>query len=106
MLSLSSASLSLVHGMKVPAGMMRAPVVDMKAEIVLADKAVEAKIMAVVEAEPSRTKSAAMCSQMAAANLARIRLDEEDGGSNISGPPLTAASGLGWDESTEPKNRE
>merc|ERR1719407_314468 len=106
MLSLSSASLSLVHGMKVPAGMMRAPVVDMKAEIVLADKAVESKIMAVVDAEPGRTKSAAMCSQMASVALDRIKGEEEDGGCAPAGPPFTNPSGLGWDLSTEPKNRE
>merc|ERR1719407_92410 len=106
MLSLSSASLSLVHGMKVPAGMMRAPVVDMKAEIVLADKAVESKIMAVVDAEPGRTKSAAMCSQMASVALDRIKGEEEDGGCAPAGPPFTNPSGIGWDTSTEPKNKE
>merc|ERR1719160_1129949 len=78
----------------------------MKSEIVLADKEVEGKIMAVVNADPAKTKSAAMCSQMSAANLARIRLDEEDGGCNPVGPPLTQATGLGWDVSTEPKNQE
>merc|ERR1719420_2291056 len=62
--------------------------------------------MAVVDAEPGKTKSAAMCSQMASANLVRIRMDEEDGGSNIFGPPFTQATGLGWDTSTEPKNME
>jgi len=71
---------------------------------VLADKDVEAKIMAVVDAEPGKTKSAAMCSQMAAANLVRIRGEEEDGGCNPVGPPFTQATGLGWDTSTEPKN--
>ena len=74
-------------------------------EIVLADKEVEAKIMAVVNAEPGKTKSAAMCSQMASENLRRIRMDEEEGGSSPFGPPLTQPSGLGWDESTEPKNQ-
>merc|ERR1719486_1595177 len=80
--------------------------VVMKGDIVLADKEVEAKIMAVVNAEPGKTKSAAMCSQMAAANLDRIRQDEDDGGCNPLGPPFTPVSGLGWDTSTEPKNRE
>jgi hypothetical protein len=80
--------------------------VAMKSEIVLADKEVEAKIMAVVDAEPAKTKSAAMCSQMAAANLNRIRGEEEDGGSNPVGPPFTSPTGLGWDTSTEPKNVE
>ena len=80
--------------------------VNMKAEIVLADKEVEAKIMAVVNAEPGKTKGAAMCSQMAAANLERIRMDDEDGGCDSFGPPFTQATGLGWDVSTEPKNRE
>merc|ERR1719353_532695 len=103
MLSLSSPSmLSLVNGLA-PINMPRA-VVDMKSEIVLADKDVEAKIMSVVNAEPTKTKSAAMCSQMAAENLKRIRADEEDGGSNPTGPPFTPATGLGWDVSTEPKN--
>merc|ERR1719353_629083 len=105
MLSLSSPSmLSLVNGLA-PINMPRA-VVDMKSEIVLADKDVEAKIMSVVNAEPAKTKSAAMCSQMAAENLKRIRADEEDGGSNPTGPPFTPATGLGWDVSTEPKNVE
>ena len=77
-----------------------------KAEIVLADKDVEAAIMSVVNAEPAKTKSAAMCSQMSAANLNRIRAEEEDGGCNPVGPPFTQPSGLGWDVSTEPKNQE
>jgi len=105
MLALSSASLSLVGSahVNVPA---RANVVMKKgSEIVLADKEVEAKIMAVVNAEPGKTKSAAMCSQMASENLRRIRMDEEEGGSSPFGPPLTQPSGLGWDESTEPKNQ-
>jgi hypothetical protein len=83
-----------------------APTIQMKSdEIVLADKEVQAKIMAVVNAEPAKTKAAAMCSQIAAANLDRIRLEEEDGGSNPFGPPFTMATGLGWDVSTEPKNK-
>jgi hypothetical protein len=108
MLSVVSASLSLLHG--------SAPVVHMPArasgvvvmkgsEIVLADKAVEEKIMAVVNAEPGKTKSAAMCSQMAAANLDRIKMEDEDGGCNPFGPPFTTSTGLGWDVSTEPKNQ-
>eukprot|EP00966_Prymnesium_polylepis_P108248 2505724-Prymnesium_polylepis.1 len=52
----------------------------MKLEVVLADKDVEARINAVVAAEAPKTRSAAMCSQMAAANLDRIRGQEEDGG--------------------------
>merc|ERR1719407_309077 len=47
-----------------------------------------------------------MCSQMAAANIVRIRMEEEEGGMNPLGPPLTMATGLGWDVSTEPKNME
>jgi hypothetical protein len=107
MLALPTASLSLVHGMPIQNVGFRAPVVSMaKSEIVLADKSLEGKIMAVVDAEAPRTKSAAMCSQMAAANIERIRLEEEDGGMNPFGPPLTMATGLGWDVSTEPKNKE
>ena len=94
---------SLATGMKVinPA---RAPTVAMKADIVLADKDLEAKIMKVVSAEPAKTKSAALCSQMAAANLERIRMDDADGGCAPNGPPFTEPTGLGWDVSTEPKN--
>jgi hypothetical protein len=104
MLALSSPfSLSLVNGLA-PVNMPRAAVNMKGSEIVLADKEVEGKIMAIVNAEPAKTKSAAMCSQMAAANLNRIRLDEEDGGCNPIGPPFTQVSGLGWDTSTEPKN--
>merc|ERR1711933_650063 len=98
----SSLSCSLNMGTKLAPPSRGA--VNMKAEIVLADKEVEAKIMAVVAAEPGKTKSAAMCSQMAAANLVRIRGEEEDGGCNPVGPPFTQATGLGWDTSTEPKN--
>ena len=94
---------SLVNGLA-PVNMPRAAVA-MKAEIVLADKETEQAIMAVVNAEPAKTKSAAMCSQMAAANLRRITADEADGGSAAMGPPFTEASGLGWDVSTEPKVR-
>jgi len=104
MLALTPASLSLVHGM--PA-VGRAPNVQMKSEIVLAgDQALQEKIMAVVDAEPARTKSAAMCSQMAAANLDRLRLEDEEGGCAPLGPPFTQPTGIGWDVSTEPKNRE
>ena len=82
-----------------------APAVTMKgSDIVLADKELEAKIMKVVTAEPAKTKSAAMCSQIAAANLERIRMDEADGGCAPNGPPFTEPTGLGWDVSTEPKN--
>jgi len=105
MLSVLSASLSLVHGMKIPVSGTRATNVVMKAEIVLADKEVEAKINAVVAAEPARTKSAAMCSQMASAALDRIKADEADGGCDRFGPPFTEATGIGWDLSTEPKNK-
>merc|ERR1719327_1918249 len=105
MLALSTASLSLNTGL-VAMAQPRAAVNMKTSEIVLADKEVEGKIMAVVNAEPAKTKSAAMCSQMSAENLNRIRMDEEDGGCNPVGPPLTQATGLGWDVSTEPKNME
>jgi len=106
MLSLHSASLSLVNGLAPVHTNFRASTLSMKSEIVLADKEVEAKIMAVVNAEPAKTKSAAMCSQIGAANLDRIRMDEMDGGCNPQGPPFTPPTGLGWDVSTEPKNKE
>jgi hypothetical protein len=102
---LTSPSLSYSNGLMASAP-ARANVNMKESSIVLADKKVEAQIMSVVDAEPARTKSAAMCSQIAAANIARIRMDEEDGGSNIFGPPLTSATGLGWDTSTEPKDKE
>merc|ERR1711933_140856 len=53
----------------------------------------------------ARTKAAAMCSQMAAANLDRLRLDDEEGGCAPLGPPFTEPTGIGWDVSTEPKNQ-
>merc|ERR1719181_366370 len=62
--------------------------------------------MAVVNAEPSKTKAAAMCSQISAAKMVRIRAEEEDGGCNPVGPPFTQPTGLGWDVSTEPKNKD
>ena len=96
-------SVSLVGPMKVPTqSVMRTTSVNMK-DIVLADKALETKINAIVNAEDGRTKSAAMCSQISAANMERLRQDEEDGGCNAFGPPLTQATGLGWDTSTEAK---
>merc|ERR1719482_245795 len=108
MLALSSPfAMSLVNGAAMPVSNARASVVMKgKAEIVLADREVESKIMAVVNAEPAKTKSAAMCSQMAAANLDRIRMEDEDGGCAPIGPPFTQPTGLGWDVSTEPKNQE
>jgi hypothetical protein len=106
MLTLMASSCSLLQGTSIPVGIHRAPVVTMKSEIVLADKEVEAKIMAVVNAEPSKTKGAAMCSQMGTANLNRIRAEFDEGGCSPFGPPGTPATGLGWDVSTEPKNRE
>merc|ERR1719271_287357 len=36
-------------------------------------------------------------------NMKDLRQDEEDGGCNAFGPPLTQATGLGWDTSTEAK---
>merc|ERR1719471_334630 len=96
----------MVHGLPAQ-GAVRAPTINMKGgEISLVDKETEAAIMAVVNAEPARTKSAAMCSQMAAANLDRLRMDDEDGGCAPLGPPFTVATGIGWDVSTEPKNQE
>jgi hypothetical protein len=59
-----------------------------------------------VDAAPSNSKGGAMCSAMAAANLERLRGDFADGGCSPYGPPGTPATGLGWDVSTEPKNRE
>jgi hypothetical protein len=98
---------SFSNGFKQPASALaRSKIVEMKSEIVLADKEIEAKIMSVVNAEPGKTKSAAMCSQMAAANLDRIRLEDEDGGCASMGPPFTTPTGIGWDVSTEPKNQE
>jgi hypothetical protein len=99
----AAASLSLVHSMKAP---VRANVVMADNSIVLADKEVESRINAVVAATPNNKKSAAMCSQMAAANLARIRSPWTEGGCNPLGPPGTPVSGLGWDVSTEAKNKE
>merc|ERR1719333_1033860 len=102
---LSSLSCSLVQGAKMPAVSTRGAV-NMKAEIVLADKDVESKIMVVVDAEPAKTKGAALCSQMSAANLDRIRMPIEEGGCEPVGPPFTTPTGLGWDVSSEPKNKE
>jgi len=106
MLSLCTSGLALSNGMLATRAPLSNVVMKAESSIVLANKEVEGAIMAVVNAEPAKTKSAALCSQMAAANLDRIRMDEEDGGSNIFGPPLTQATGLGWDVSTEPKNKD
>jgi len=107
MLSLSSSFIAFAPGLSLaPAQGLRAPAVNMKSEIVLADTATQEKIMAVVNAEPAKTKSAALCSQMSAANLDRLRMDDEDGGCAPLGPPFTMPTGIGWDVSTEPKNVE
>jgi hypothetical protein len=107
MLFVSICSHSFTNGFKQPVtSLARTKIANMKAEIVLADKETEAKIMAVVNAEPGKTKGAAMCSQMAAANIDRLRLDDEDGGCASMGPPFTTPTGIGWDVSTEPKNQE
>merc|ERR1719271_2322024 len=47
-----------------------------------------------------------MCSQMATANLERIRKPWTEGGCLPQGPPGTPPTGIGWDVSTEPKNKE
>lgn len=101
-LSLSLAPVGLVSPVVVPTGPARAHVVAQQksSAIVLADKEAEARIMAVVDSEPAKTRGAAMCSQMAAANMRRIRMPEEQGGMNPFGPPGTQPSGLGWDTST------
>jgi len=103
MLSTIATPFALNAGMPMAnAGRVVSPV--MKANIVLADKEAEARIMAIVDAEPGKTKSAAMCSRMAAENLDRIR--DEELGCAAMGPPFTMPTGLGWDTSTEPKNQE
>jgi len=75
-LSLSLAPVGLVSPVVVPTGPARAHVVAQQksSAIVLADKEAEARIMAVVDSEPAKTRGAAMCSQMAAANMRRIRM--------------------------------
>ena len=81
--------------------------VQMNAEIVLKDKAVQDEINAAVAAEPDqRRKQAAMCSQMFKANINRIRAPMEEGGCNIYGPPGTPATGMGWyaHENSGPRN--
>jgi hypothetical protein len=60
----------------------------------------------IIDETPGRLKGAARASQFMAENMARIRAEEEDGGMNSYGPPLTMATGLGWDTSTECKNKE
>jgi hypothetical protein len=100
----TTATLSLLDGTSLPVSTRTSNVV-MKSEIVLADKDLQTKIMAVVNAETPERQSGAMCSQMASANLNRILMDEEDGGCSGLGPPFTMRTGLGWDVSTEPKNQ-
>jgi hypothetical protein len=102
--TVATTSLSLLQGSALSIN-ARTSHVAMKAEIVLADAEVQTKIMKVVDAEPAKTKNAALCSQMSLYNFERIRAEEEDGGMNPAGPPLTMATGLGWDVSTEPKNQ-
>ena len=91
MLSLTSASLSFTSNVVPSAGRVARAGAIMKGDvaIVLADKAVESKIMAVVDETPSNRKSAAMCSQMGAANFQRMRSSYEEGGVCPQGPPGT-----------------
>jgi len=121
MLSLSMCTVSLAHGLRVPtSSLVRAPTIRMtevevdaqprnaapkmmEETLDLTFAAAEARIKAVVDAEPSKTKSAAMCSRMTAENMKRIY--DEDVGPASMGPPFTEATGLGWDTSTEPKNK-
>merc|ERR1712151_14527 len=74
-------------------------------QITLPDKEVEKRINEVVNAESGRTKGGAMCSQISAWNMNRIRKSEEDGGCNPTGPPFTSPTGIGWDTSTEAKDQ-
>lgn len=104
--ALSTTPLSFAHGMTVQTNNVRASVPAMKGDMVFVDEETGEAIMKVVNAEPAKTKSAAMCSQMAAANLNRIRGEEADGGCATIGPPFTQQTGMGWDTSVEPKNRE
>jgi hypothetical protein len=92
--------------MTVQTNNVRASVPAMKGDMVFVDEETSEAIMKVVNAEPAKTKSAAMCSQMAAVNLNRIRGEEADGGCAPIGPPFTQQTGMGWDTSVEPKNRE
>merc|ERR1719158_1605014 len=104
--SSGNSLLNGAHDSNLELGMLpgRAGVPSMKSEIVLADTATQERIMKVVDAEPAKTKGAALCSQMAAANLERIRMNDEEGGCASFGPPFTPQTGIGWDVSTEPKN--
>jgi hypothetical protein len=53
-------------------------------------------------------KGAAMCFQLWGSNLDRIKSTDADGNMfcNNVGPPLTQQTGMGWDDSTEPKNKK
>jgi len=106
MLSLSAASISLVQ----PAAVQwtnaakDVKLVTMKDDLTYA--AAETRMTKVIDETPGSLKGAARCSQFMAENMARIRSEEEDGGMNPFGPPLTGVSGIGWDTSTECKNKE
>jgi hypothetical protein len=113
MLSLSTASLSFANNMALPvttgarvafSPVMQEDAAPAKSSALVWDYAgAQARIQAVVDAEPGKTKGGAMCSQMTAENLRRINDDVV--GCESQGPPFTEASGLGWDTSTEPKNK-
>jgi len=117
MLSLSVSSMAFNGPMAVPAQAVRMPKISMqeteappkpKAEpagalVDFSTAAATARIQKVVDQTDKQLKSAAMCSRMMAENIDRIR--DEDVGSAAMGPPFTEVSGLGWDVSTEPKNR-
>jgi hypothetical protein len=75
--------------------------------IVLADKAIEKQINEAVSAEDVEWRQqAAMCAQIAGANMDRMRMPQDEGGVNPFGPPFTKQTGLGWDTSTEAKNAD
>jgi len=104
MLSLPfSVSGSFVNNVPIPAGQGRVTKVTMQEVEDLTFSAASARMDAIVQATPKRMQGGAMCSNMAAEALKRIK-DEEVGCASM-GPPFTEASGLGWDTSTEPKNK-
>jgi hypothetical protein len=104
MLALSSASLTLTNGLAMRAT-NRAPTINMidGEKIDVSSLAVKERMDAALVGVPKRLEGAATFNALWREGLNRA-FDEELK-SNSVGPPFTEQSGIGWDTSTEPKNK-
>jgi hypothetical protein len=69
----------------------------------IGELAVKDRVSAARDAAPMRLKGWATFKELANEGLYRVMSDER--GPDSQGPPFTTANGMGWDTSTEPKNK-